>query len=332
MATISDVAKKAGVSIATVSYVLNGKTDLVREETAERILRVAEELNYHASPLARGLATGSSYTVAVLLPDHAVFTHPIGSQEFLGVADEFYLSNYSMLIKPSYRDQSARRSDSGIPSYVEGILVLGPLSLDNPDLADARALNKPTVVLEDIPDDWGLTRVNADNYSAARIVLEHLLEQGHRSIGVVSQTSVSACMDRRIEGCRDALNDAGLKPDPSLFADVLTEDEAEVGRAVEAILDSPAAPTAIVALNSALMPAVAAAIDSRGWEVPGRIAVGCVDYGMPPNFRVEWPVVTLQLDLRRQGALAAQTLIEMLKSRTTAESRYLTPELTIFQP
>ncbi len=334
MATISDVAKRAGVSIATVSYVLNGKTELVREETAERIRRVAEELNYSASPAAKGLATGSSYMVAVVLPDHAVFSHPIGSQEFLGVADEFYTSDYSMLIKPSYNDQRrGSHAHARIPKHVAGVIVLGPMSLDSQDLREARELNKPTVVLEDVPDEWGLTRVNADNHLAARIVVNHLLDQGHTRIGVISQMGVSACMERRIKGCREAMEARGYELPPDLLVDVHTQGDAEVAEAALAIIRSPLKPTALVALNSALMPAITQALDSAGVRVPDAIAVGCVDYAMPPNFRLQWPIVTLTMDLRHQGELAARTLVEMLKSKSLrAESRYIAPELTILQP
>lgn len=334
MATISDVAKKAGVSIATVSYVLNGKTDLVREETADRIRRVAEDLNYSANPVARGLATGSSYTVAVVLPDHSVFSHPIGSQEFLGVAEEFYMSNYSMLIKPSYADQRRMmRPHTGIPKHVAGVLVLGPMGLDNPDLLEARRLNKPMVVAEDIPEDWGVTCVNADNRHAARLVTGYLADQGHTRIGVISQMSVSACMTRRLEGHSDALTARGIRHNPALVADVATLEDDEIGGAMRKLLDPPLGATAIVALNSALMPAIAQVVKSRGISVPDELAIGCVDYGMPPNFTLEWPLVALKFDLRHQGELAAQTLVEMLNSRqTSVRSRYIAPELAILSP
>jgi LacI family transcriptional regulator len=334
MATINDVAKQAGVSIATVSYVLNGKTELVREETAERILKVAEELNYSASPLARGLATGSSYTVAVVLPDHAVFSHPIGSQEFLGVADEFYMSSYSMLIKPSYRDQRRmKQPHAGIPKHVAGVIVLGPMSLDSPDLEEARSLGKPIVVLEDIPDDWGITRVNADNYRAGWIVTDYLMDRGHSTIGIISQSSASPCMVRRVEGCRGAMKARGIEQGSSLLIDVASHTEPEVSAATEELIDSPLRPTAIIALNSALMPAIASKITDRGLSVPDQLAIGCVDYAMPPNFKPDWPVVTLKLDLRRQGELAARTLVEMLRNRSApVESRYIEPELLVLEP
>jgi DNA-binding LacI/PurR family transcriptional regulator len=335
VATISDVAKKAGVSIATVSYVLNGKTELVREETAERILRIAEEMHYTANPVARGLATGSSYTVAVVLPDHAVFSHPIGSQEFLGVADELYLSSYSMLIKPSHKDQRRMNNlHATIPKHVAGVLVLGPMSLDSPDLEEVRRLNKPVVVMEDVPDEWNLTRVNVDNYKAAKLVVDHLLDRGHTHIGVISQTRVSGCMTRRIEGCRDSLREHGLDPEEFLLiVDIHTQDDLEVRRASESLIDSPSRPTALVSLNSALMPAIAKVISDRGLKVPEQLAVGCVDYAMPSNFNVKWPIVTLKADLRRQGELAARTLVEMLRTKKTCvDSVYIDPELVILEP
>lgn len=333
MTTISDVAKRAGVSIATVSYVLNGRTNLVREETAEKIRRAAEELNYQASPVARGLATGSSYTVAVVLPHHFVFSHPIGSQEFLGAAEEFYLSDYSMLIKPSYEDErKMKRPHSGLPAHVAGVLALGPMSLDNPDLAEARALGKPMVAVEDVPEEWGITCVNVDNYRAAQMVTSDLIGRGHTRIGVLAQTRVSACMFRRIQGYNDALAHNGLAADPALLVDLETQDDSEVARATEDLLDSKPAPSALIALNSAFMPGVTRAIDSRGLMVPERFGVGCVDYGMPPSFQVRWPVVTLRTDLRRQGELAARTLVEMLRAKSPVESRYIEPELIVIEP
>lgn len=334
MATINDVAKKAGVSIATVSYVLNGRTDLVRQETAERIRIAAKELNYSASPMARGLATGSSYTVAVVLPHHYVFSHPIGSQEFLGVAEEFYLSNYSMLIKPAYEDERRmQHPHRGIPKHVAGVLVLGPMNLDNPDLQQARELNKPMVVVEDLPDEWEITSVNADNFTAARIVSGYLIGQGHRMVGMLVESKVSACMDRRIAGCRSAFADNAIELDPSAVVDVDSPQAEVVKEAALKLLDSPLKPTAIIALSSALMPGINDAISERGLSVPDHVAVGCVDYGMPSDFKPEWPVVTLSHDLRHQGEMAARTLIEMLKNKDAKPgNRYITPELKILQP
>lgn len=334
MATINDVAKKAGVSIATVSYVLNGRTDLVRQETAERIRIAAKELNYSASPMARGLATGSSYTVAVVLPHHYVFSHPIGSQAFLGVAEEFYMSNYAMLIKPSYEDERRmQHPHRGIPKHVAGVLVLGPMNLDNPDLHQARELNKPMVVVEDLPEEWGITSVNADNYEAARIVTRHMVEQGHRVLGVMLESKTSACMDRRIAGCRSELAEHGIELNQALIADVDSPEPGLVKEAALTLLDSPLKPTAIIALSSALMPGISDAISERGLSVPDQVAIGCVDYGMPSDFRLEWPVVTLAHDLRHQGEMAARTLIEMLKSKDAKPgNRYVTPELRILQP
>lgn len=334
MATINDVAKKAGVSIATVSYVLNGRTDLVRQETAERIMVAAKELNYSASPMARGLATGSSYTVAVVLPHHYVFSHPIGSQEFLGVAEEFYLSNYAMLIKPSYEDERRmHHPHRGIPKHVAGVLVLGPMNLDNPDLQEARELNKPMVVVEDLPDEWGIISVNADNFAAARIVAEHMVKKGHRIIGLLVESKVSACMDRRIAGCRSVFAENGIELDSSLIADVDSPQVEVVSEAAGKLLDSPTSPTAVIALSSALMPGISKAVSARGLSVPDQLAVGCVDYGMPSDFKLEWPVVTLAHDLRHQGEIAARTLIEMLKSKDAKpENRYIIPELSILQP
>lgn len=338
MATITDVAKKAGVSIATVSYVLNGRTDLVREETADRIRRAAEELNYSASPVARGLATGSSYTVAVILPDHSVFSHPIGSQEFLGVAEEFYMSNYSMLIKPSYADARRMRSPHvSIPRHVAGVLVLGPMSLDNPDLREARGLNKPMVVAEDVPDDWGVTCVNVDNFQAARMVTDYLIQRGCTRIGVVSQTRVSACMERRIQGYREALVSHGLAPDPSLQRDVRSHEVDHVasvaGDLLQTLTQDSAGRPALVVLNSALLAGVAEAIERTGIRAPEQIAIGCVDYGMPSDFKLVWPMVTLSVDLRHQGELAARTLVEMLKSKEhPVPNRYILPEVILLEP
>ncbi len=334
MATITDVAKKAGVSIATVSYVLNGRTDLVRQETAERIRRAAEELNYSANPVARGLATGSSFTVAVVLPDHSVFSHPIGSQEFLGVAEEFYMSNYSMLIKPSYADaRRMKHPHTSIPKHVAGVLVLGPMAEDNPDLQEARALNKPIVVAEDVPDEWGVAQVNADNFRAAKLVTESLIDQGHANIALISQINVSACMTRRIKGYRTALEEKGLEVHEALMFDAQTQDPEEIERHMEEIMSSPLKPTALVVLNSAMLPPISEFIAQRGIKVPQEFAVGCVDYGMPPNFRLEWPLVTLSLDLRQQGELAARTLVEMLKNKEShPENRYILPELVVLHP
>ena len=125
----------------------------------------------------------------------------------------------------------------------------------------------------------------------------------------------------------------GIEHGSSLLIDVASHTEPEVSAATEELIDSPLRPTAIIALNSALMPAIASKITDRGLSVPDQLAIGCVDYAMPPNFKPDWPVVTLKLDLRRQGELAARTLVEMLRNRSApVESRYIEPELLVLEP
>ena len=106
------------------------------------------------------------------------------------MAEEFYMSNYSMLIKPSYADaRRMKHPHTSISKHVAGVLVLGPMAEDNPDLQEARALNKPIVVAEDVPDEWGVAQVNADNFRAAKLVTESLIDQGHANIALISPVS-----------------------------------------------------------------------------------------------------------------------------------------------
>src|SRR5215210_1898985 len=213
--TIRDVARHAGVSVATVSRVLND-VPVVRSEMRERVRAAIGELGYRPSSTARSLSLGRVQAVGVVAP---FFTSPSVVERLRGVVDRVGEHGYDLMIydieTPAQRVDAFR--DFAKRARVDGLLVIS-LPLLGDEVAALRRDNLP-VVLVDAEHD-GVAHVVIDDVRGGELAAEHLLTRGHRRIGFVGDVAANpfgfTSSERRRRGLRAALERAGIVPDAAL--------------------------------------------------------------------------------------------------------------------
>jgi LacI family transcriptional regulator, repressor for deo operon, udp, cdd, tsx, nupC, and nupG len=269
--SIEDVAKLAGVSIATVSRSLRGLPD-VATATRDRVLAAAQELDYVASPFAARLASGRTATVGVVVP----FVHRWYFAEVLGAVESvLHRAGFDLLLYNLGDEEGRQRFFTRMPvrKRVDAI-VIASLVLTDDEAGALRELGVPVGMLG--VDQPGLHSTRIDDEQGARDAVGHLVELGHRRIALIGG-DVSDPMrftpphHRRI-GYLDALRLAGIEYEPALeILGYFTVDGGEA--ATRSLLELPSRPTALFAESDEMAYGAIRAIRRAGLRVPQDVAV-----------------------------------------------------------
>jgi LacI family transcriptional regulator len=308
--TIRDVARLARVHPGTVSRALNAETrGLVNQETAERVLRAAEQLGYRPNPIARGLKTNRSYTIGVLIPD---ITNPLFPPILRGIEDRLDDAGYTSLIVNT--DNDAGREHSHLEAMrarqVDGV-ISATARLDREWLADIAAAGTPLVLVNRSLEDGSVPSVAVNDRQGIALAVEHVAGLGHRRIGHVSGPQNTSTGHRRYVGFLGAMDAAGLqvRSEQVRFSKSFTE--AEGARVCAELLDAAAELTAIVAANDLLAIGCYDTLDDRGLRCPEDISiVGFND--MPFVDRLRPALSTVRVPQREIGTVAADLMLQRL--------------------
>ena len=271
MATISDVAAYAGVGVGTVSRVLN-KSTKVAEPTRSRVLAAIEVLDYRPSPLARGLSSGRSHTLGLLVP---FFTHASAIERLRGVVAGLHNSHYDLVLfdveSPMQRDEhfaALTRRDRA-----DGLLVM---SLPPPAVELARMVSAGVPVVLVDARGAGVAMVVTDDVEGGRIATRHLVELGHERIAFMGEPpdnpfgfSSSAL---REQGYREVLDANGVPRDARLVA-YGAHDREMARRLATKWLTARDRPTAVFASSDVQATGILAAAGDSGLRVPDDLSV-----------------------------------------------------------
>jgi LacI family transcriptional regulator len=326
--TLREVAARAGVHPATASRALNPQTRLlVREETARRVLAAAGELGYRPNPVARSLRTRRSHTVGVLIPD---LTNPLFPPIVRGLEDRLAQAGYVALIGNTDGDGERERLvfEQMRARHVDG-LVLATAHLDDPLLAEATRAGLPVVLVNREAADHSVPSVAVDNASGMRMVVGHLIGQGHRRIAHIAGPQEVSTGLQRYRGYLAAMHAHGLAAPAELtvFAKAFSIEEGL--RCTRLLLEPGRDPTAVAAANDMLAVGCLAALDEAGLACPGDLSVvGFND--MPFIDRLRPPLTTVRFPHYQVGTEAAQLLLERISGRPgPVKVLYLAPELVV---
>jgi DNA-binding LacI/PurR family transcriptional regulator len=268
---IRDVAERAGVSVATVSRVLNG-TSPVAPDKGARVLQAVDALGYRPSSLARGLSLGRTQAIGVIAP---FFTHPATVGRLRGVTERVARAEHDLTIfnVETPRQRADAFSRFARPDRIDGVIVIS-LALTDDEVAALRAERLPAVLVDAAHPD--VSRVVIDDVAGGRIATEHLLRRGHTRIGFVGDEPASplgfTSSERRWEGHRRALADAGIAADPGL-AHRGPYGRPEARRAAGELLRGPQPPTAVFAASDVQAIGALEAAAEAGLRVPQDLAV-----------------------------------------------------------
>lgn len=271
-ATIADVAAAAGVSVATVSRVLNHGA--VKEDTANRVWDAVTRLDYSPNALTKGIFAGRSSTIGVVIDD---LTSPFYLDLMRGI-DEVAAANDSLVMFANTfhrADREVAHVRTMDEQRVRGLVVTSSASTDERMRKMAAAGTPCVIVARSVPGSpAGLHSVSLDNVAAGRMMAEHLVSCGRRSVGVVA-AGKRPSQSGRTEGLRQGLAAAGL-PLPE-DAVVLATDNAEVDHVLGALLERNPSLDAIVCLAGRRTVAVHSALTIRGLAVPDDIGFLTMD-------------------------------------------------------
>jgi LacI family transcriptional regulator len=305
--TISDVAAEAGVSVATVSRVLNDRGYPVRQETRRRVLEAVEKLDFRPNELARGLLLKRTQTIGLVIPDIANPYYPVISR---GVEDVAAERGYAVIFCNTDRDsdKSERYISVLLQKQVDGLVIAGG-GTDFTRASERFAEHGTRVVFVGKPaQPWPSVRV--PNEEGAATAIEHLAELGHRWMGFIGGPATLATARDRLTGYRRAVGHHGLPGSRSL------ERAADFGeqrgyRAAQSLLHETPRPTAIFAANDRMaIGTLAAAADLR-LRVPGDLSVVGFD-DIPLASYLRPALTTVALPAYEMGAAAMRLLLELL--------------------
>ena len=308
-ATIRDIAAHAGVSITTVSRVLNDRPD-VAQETREAVLDVIRELKFAPSRAVRPAPSGRTGLIGVTIP---MVLGDYFAQLITGLTEALYELDMQAVLCPTFhhKEREITLVNQLLERRIDGaILVLPDESSDELLLLKQRGF--PFVVADEgYPLDGEFPQVGAANMAGAIEATEHLLGLGHRRIGLIQGIPGFVATEDRTRGYRATLSAAGIRPDPALEAcgDFRTVE----GRAAAAqLLDLPEPPTAIFACNDEMAVSVLQEARARGLRIPEDLSVVGFDDTTVSQIAIP-AITTIHQPLEEVGRMAANLLARIIE-------------------
>jgi len=312
-ARIGDVARRAHVSPATVSRVLNGSAT-VGALSRDRVLLAVAELGYRPNLLARNLRRRKAGTIGVLVSD---IENPHFTEMVRAVEDAAYRLGYRVLLCNT--DESAEKQRAYLEvlaaERVAGVII-APSNPAGGEIAAALDLGIPLIAFDRPVDDPRADLVAADNVGAGRRAAEYLLRAGHRRIAFIGDAGVETGV-ARLAGYEDAMRRAGLRP---LVAYGRSRIEGGAEAADALVRDD--APSALIAGNNLMAIGALRVLRERGLRVPGRMAVVAIDNPFWAEI-VEPPLTVLAQPVRRMAECVVELLLDRLDARRTDARRVI---------
>ncbi|MEA3334648.1 MAG: LacI family DNA-binding transcriptional regulator [Chloroflexota bacterium] len=303
-----DVAERAGVSVTSVSHVIN-ETRPVSIELRERVLEAMRELGYHPNRLARSLRSGKTHTVGIIVPDNA---NPFFAEIVRGIEDTSFEHGYSLILCNSDADLGKEEYYIGVltEKQVDGILFMAAgASTDH--IQSLLERHVPVVVVDREVPGVTVDTVLADNARGGWLATRHLIEIGHRRIGCISAPVNLTLSAERVDGYRQALQEAGIPIDEAL----IVPGNFNLGggyRATQQLLALGEPPTALFSGNDLMAVGAICAACEAGRHVPVDLSVVGFD-DIPLALYTNPPLTTIRQPNYNMGVAAATMLLERVR-------------------
>ncbi len=302
---MADVARAAGVSVATVSKVVN-RRDGISQATVDRVLAAVDELGYEASLGARSLRSHRTDVIGVLVAEF----EPFSTELLKGVSEAIASTGYELLAwSGGHRGTSVGWERRSL-ARLGGTLIDGAI-LVTPTVVDAGA-GIPVVAIDPHTGSADVPTVESDNLAGAVLATEHLIGLGHRRIALLGGRPDLESARLREQGFRTAMAAAGLAVDESMVCNGGYRPETAEGPARE-LLTRPDRPTAIFGGNDLMAIRTVEVATELGLRVPEDVSVIGFD-NVPESAVLTPPLTTVQQPLHAMGATALELLVEMLRS------------------
>lgn len=324
--TLADVAEAAGVSMMTVSRVVNNKPG-IGEETQKRIMNVVKELGYRPNQIARSLATDRTKTVGLVVPDN---TNPFFAQIAFGIEDEAFEQDYAIFLVNTKEDPKRELSalDSLWQKDIDG-LILCSSRLGNEEFEN-QIRNFPAVVLlnRDLQKNLrNTTSIKVNDSLGAKLAIEYLINQKRRHIAHIRGPKNSNSAERRLLGYYEALEAVNFPVNNELVTNCFPDINGG-RRAATILLQREPKIDGIYAFNDLVAIGAIQICQEYGKRVPEDIAVVGVDDNLLASI-IRPKLTTLHIDLKQIGKLAMQTLLKRIEYDASPDNILIDPELII---
>jgi LacI family transcriptional regulator len=305
---LADVSRRAGVSTATTSRVLNGK-GFVSEELRLRVLSAVEEMRYIPNGLARSMSLRRTHSLGLVVSD---VTNPFFTVLARGVEDVGQERGYSVVLCNSDSKQEKERAYLEMlhEKRVDGILV-SPNGADPNPVERILQAGIGVVLVDRVLAGVRASSVSADNFAGARSAAEYLLTLGHRRIGVIAGRLGASTGEERLNGFQAAMNDLGVAIDSSL---VIRGDFTEDGgnqAAIQLYSQTPR-PSAVISLNNLMTTGALFALRTVGCGIPDDLSLLSFD-DLPLFSLLAHPLTVVAQPAYDMGRVACRLLIDQLE-------------------
>jgi LacI family transcriptional regulator len=305
--TIHDVASAAGVSVSTVSRVLNDKDDIA-PETYERIKTIIGEMGYTSSLAARSMRSRRTNVIGLIMPDAG---EPFPIEVMKGVNRAIAALDYDLIIYTCGDVRKHYTADREIKfvsllnnSITDGVVVITPA-------ATHFITNAPVVAVDPHYEATEYPAVISTNREGATEAMNYLIELGHRRIGFIGGRDDLVSANRRLRGYQDSLAQAGIPIDPDLI--VQGDFTASAGlRCARQLLNLPVPPTAIFAANDQSALGAYQAAQEAGLSIPGDLSVVGFD-NIPEAAQADPGLTTVDQSIQEMGRIAIQMLVKLIE-------------------
>lgn len=322
--TLNDVARTTGLSVTTISRVINGKSEEYRisEATREKVLRAIRELNYKPNLIAQSLRSSSTHTIGLLVPR---IENPFFANIASIIIQEANRYTYPVVVIDTRENpfDEDRAIDTLLARNIDGI-IMAPCS-DNARRINEVVRQTPVVLVDRYYEDadfGDVPYVSTDNYVGAMEATQLLISQGHTNILCIQGSPISVTSRNRVRGYCDSLREAGLADNINIRGNEYSIENGYIEAKLALMSGEPV--TAILALSSTIMLGVLKAVKEHGLRVPEDISLVSfdnnifIDYLDPPITRVAQPIEHI-------GIVAVKMLMDTILDKGVMNKSVLLP-------
>jgi LacI family transcriptional regulator len=323
--TIKDVAKKASVSIATVSFVINN-SKRVSPDTKNRIQKAIKALNYHPSNSAVSLVSGKTGNIGfILTDDHFLRTEPFYTRIFLGTEFEARNAGYYILLTSI---SSEFGKNDALPRFilnksVDGVIVAGKIPQNL--IERMTPYNLPTVFIDYIPSQNCCPLVLIDNIQGGLLATNHLIELGHKNIAFIAGDIEHPSLSDRLVGYKQALTNAKIPIKNNLIAtDAKYPDRVNGYNSAKKIFSKNKNISAVFACNDAMAIGALRYLKDNSYKIPDDVSVIGFD-DVEADLMFSPPLTTIRVPKIEMGVEALKLMVNTLRNKKSLSKKILVP-------
>jgi LacI family transcriptional regulator len=302
---IKEIAKLSGVSISTVSNVLNGRKN-VSDTTRERVLKICEEQNYHPNIMGRNLKAGKTNTIVFNFSD---FDRSFYLKIIEGISDYLKDSGYDLIICTNKSAENLMKS-----SFLSGVISLDAKMSDDFFVALSKR-ELPVVLMDRLIENKYISSMVTDNYPIMDELVQNLVNRGFRQFGYIGGWKDTFDNKERFSGFLDCLTKNNIPFDNKYYYDGIYHEESGY-KAVHKFLESGSLPEVLVCSNDDIALGAIQALKEKNIKVPGDISITGFDDN---NLAEVAGLTTVTIPFYESGKMAAKRIIELIKGETIEE-------------